>query len=197
MTDTCTALGQFESGLGLWANRRYLLAARVRIPTVAHPWTLAGIRAGHGRYRAARVVEYPLNLAVYARTSESYSYAYSPILQGFGGDLIDRSAYGSARGVLDGPQSVAAMTRFQNWFKRGWTHAVFDPKQRLRAGQDCIVLEPGIGSTVTTMRRWAKTSYCYPCRTSDTASDRHGLVGLGNHNCVSKSRRCLGIFLPT
>ena len=34
------SLGQFDSGLGLWANRRHLRAAGVRIPTVAEPWTL-------------------------------------------------------------------------------------------------------------------------------------------------------------
>ena len=132
------SLGQFESGLGLWANRRYLLAARVRIPTVARPWTLAEFEQAMDKIARLEVVDYPLSLAVYARTSESYSYAYSPILQGFGGDLIDRSTYDSARGVLDGPQSVDAMTRFQNWFKRGWTRAVFDRNNDFERGRTAL-----------------------------------------------------------
>jgi multiple sugar transport system substrate-binding protein len=132
------SLGQFESGLGLWANRRYLAAAHVRIPTVARPWTLAEFEQAMNRLARLNGVDYPLNLAVYVGTSESYSYAFSPILQGFGGDLIDRSTYGSARGVLDGPQSVAAMTRFQYWFKRGWTRAVFDRNNDFEQGKTAL-----------------------------------------------------------
>jgi multiple sugar transport system substrate-binding protein len=37
--------------------------------------------------------------------------------------LIDRSNYRLAKGVLDGPQSVQAMTHFQQWFKKGWAQA--------------------------------------------------------------------------
>ena len=132
------SLGQFESGLGLWANRRYLTAAHVRIPTVAHPWTLAEFEQSLEKLARLEGVSYPLNLAVYTGTSEFYSYAYSPILQGFGGDLIDRRDYGSARGVLDGPQSVAAMTRFQYWFKRGWTRAVFDRNNDFEQGRTAL-----------------------------------------------------------
>jgi multiple sugar transport system substrate-binding protein len=118
------SLGQFDSGLGLWANRRYLRAAGLRIPTVARPWTLAEFE--HAMERLARIpgVDYPLDLAVYTGTSEFYPYAYLPILAGFGGDFIDRRSYRSASGVLDGPQAVAAMTRMQGWFRKGWARAV-------------------------------------------------------------------------
>lgn len=132
------SLGQFESGLGLWANRRYLTAAHVRIPTVAHPWTLAEFELSLDKLARLEGVSYPLNLAVYTGTSEFYSYAYAPILQSFGGDLIDRHGYGSARGVLDGPQSTAAMRRFQYWFKRGWTRAVFDRNNDFEQGRTAL-----------------------------------------------------------
>ena len=132
------SLGQFESGLGLWANRRYLAAANVRVPTVARPWTLAEFEQAMDRLAQQSGVDYPLNLSVYVDTNESYSYAFSPILQGFGGDLIDRSTYGSARGVLDGPQSVSAMTRFQYWFKRGWSRAVFDRNSDFAEGKTAL-----------------------------------------------------------
>jgi multiple sugar transport system substrate-binding protein len=132
------SLGQFESGLGLWANRRYLTAAHVRIPTVARPWTLAEFELALDELARLEGVEYPLNLAVYTGTSEFYSYAYAPILQGFGGDLIDRRDYSTARGVLDGPQSTAAMTRFQYWFKRGWARAVFDRSDDFERGRTAL-----------------------------------------------------------
>ena len=132
------SLGQFESGLALWANHRYLSSAHVRIPTVAHPWTLAEFELSLDKLARLQGVSYPLNLAVYTGTSEFYAYAYSPILQGFGGDLIDRRDYGSARGVLDGPQSIAAMTRFQYWFRRGWTRAVFDRNDDFERGRTAL-----------------------------------------------------------
>jgi len=118
------SLGQFDSGLGLWANRRYLRTAGVRIPTVAHPWTLDEFEHAMDELAKVTGVEYPLDLAVYTGTSEFYAYAYLPILAGFGGDFIDRTSYPAARGVLDGPQAVAAMTRLQAWFRKGWARAV-------------------------------------------------------------------------
>jgi multiple sugar transport system substrate-binding protein len=49
-----------------------------------------------------------------------YTFAFSPILQSSGGDLIDRHTYQTAKGVLDGPESVSAMKRMQRWFQKGW-----------------------------------------------------------------------------
>jgi len=131
-------LGQFDSGLGLWANRRYLEAAKVRIPTLENPWSLAEFEQTMQKLAKTPGVDYPLNMAVYTGTSEFYAYAYSPILQGFGGDLIDRKTYATAKGVLDGPQSVAAMQRFQSWFKRGWTQAVFDRNDDFERGKTAL-----------------------------------------------------------
>ena len=131
------SLGLYESGLGLWANRRYLAAAHVRIPTVARPWNVAEFEQAMDKLARLDGVDYPLNLAVYTGTSEFFPYAYSPILQGFGGDLIDRNTYRS-EGVLDAPQSVAAMTRFQYWFKRGWTRAVFDRNDDFEQGKTAL-----------------------------------------------------------
>jgi multiple sugar transport system substrate-binding protein len=53
---------------------------------------------------------------------EWYSYGFSPIIQSFGGDLIDRSDYMSADGVLNGPEAVEAMTWFQSLFADGYAN---------------------------------------------------------------------------
>ncbi len=132
------SLGQFESGLGLWGNRRYLREAGVRVPSVESPWGLAEFEEALARLSRLDGVEYALNLGVYDARGEFYSYAYAPILQGFGGDLIDRGTYRSAKGVLDGPRSVAAMTRFQQWFRQGWTRAVFDRTDDFEEGKAAL-----------------------------------------------------------
>jgi multiple sugar transport system substrate-binding protein len=118
------ALGQFDSGVVLWGNRRYLHAAGVRIPTLESPWSLTEFEESLAKLAALKEVDYPLDLSLYIKLHFFYSYAFSPILQGFGGDLIDRRNYRTAKGVLDGSQSVQAMTHFQRWFQNGWTRTV-------------------------------------------------------------------------
>jgi len=117
------SLGQFDSGLALWGNRRMLVKADVRIPTLKAPWTLAEFELALDKLSKLPGAVAAIEMGTYLHSGEFYPYAYSPILQGFGGDLIDRSNYLSAKGVLDGPQSVAAMTHFQQWFKKGWARA--------------------------------------------------------------------------
>lgn len=133
------SLGQFDSGLGLWANRRHIAAAGLRIPTVARPWTLAEFERAMQALAQVPGVEYPLSLGVYSGAGEFYPYAYLPILAGFGGDFIDRSGTRGARGVMDGPQSVAAMQRFQQWFQKGWTRAVFDRNDDFERGRAALL----------------------------------------------------------
>ncbi|WP_181376207.1 extracellular solute-binding protein [Novimethylophilus kurashikiensis] len=177
-------LGQFDSGLGLWANKRYLEMAGVRIPTVDAPWSLSEFEHILVKLSSVKGVDYPLSMTVYAGMSEFYAYAYSPILQGFGGDLIDRKSYRTAHGVLDGPQSIAAMKRFQYWFKQGWTQPIFKrnddfekrrtalswtghwkyPGYRKALGDDLILLPlPDFGHGIKTgmgSLSWAITSTC-------------------------------------
>ncbi len=53
-------------------------------------------------------------------SGEWFTYAFSPLLQSAGGDLIDRVSYQTANGVLNGPHAVAAMRKLQNWFVHGY-----------------------------------------------------------------------------
>lgn len=131
-------LGQYDSGVGLWGNRRYLLAAGVRIPTLESPWSLAEFEDALAKLSALKEVEYAINFSIYVRHDEFYSYAYGPILQGFGGDLIDRRNYPTAKGVLDGPQSVEAMKHFQLWVRKGWTRVVSDRQNDFGEGKAAL-----------------------------------------------------------
>jgi len=132
------SLGQFDSGLGLWGNRRYLRAAGVRIPTLNAPWNLAEFEQALAKLTALEEVDYAIDFAFYYVISASYAYAYSPILQGFGGDLIDRRNSHTAKGVLDGPESVEAMKHFQSWVQKGWAKAVFDRQDDFERGKTAL-----------------------------------------------------------
>jgi multiple sugar transport system substrate-binding protein len=121
--DRLYALGAYDSGLAIFGNRRYLRAAGVRLPTVDQPWTLDEFEDALEKLGAVAGVDYPIDMKINYGRGEFFTFAFSPILQSMGGDLIDRRTYAAARGVLDGPRSVAAMTRLQRWFQKGWANA--------------------------------------------------------------------------
>jgi multiple sugar transport system substrate-binding protein len=114
------SLGQFDSGLGLYANKQYLSKTGARIPTIDNPWTLSEFNHVLAKLKNVPGVEYPLDLQM-ATGGEWFTYGFSPFVESFGGDLINRSTYQSASGVLNGPDAVAAMTWFQGLFKQGYS----------------------------------------------------------------------------
>ena len=122
------SLGQFESGVVLWGNLRYLRAAGVRIPTLQSPWSLAEFEQVLARLASLKQLARPINFSFFnGRGNEFFPYAYSPILQGFGGDLIDRSPGGSAKGTLDGPRSLDAIAHLKRWYTVGWASTADHP----------------------------------------------------------------------
>jgi multiple sugar transport system substrate-binding protein len=129
------SLGQFESGLVLWGNLRYLRAAGVRIATLDAPWSLAEFEQALASLAALKEVAYPINFAFYnSRADEFFSYGYAPMMQSFGGDLIERRTLRKAKGVLDGPRSVDAIGHLKRWIAAGWT-TPFDQPTDLATGK--------------------------------------------------------------
>ena len=118
------SLGTFDSGLSIWANKGYLEAAGVRIPTgIDDPWDMDEFMAAMDALMALDEVEYAIDFKMNYGAGEWQPYGFSPIVQSFGGDLIDRSDYMSADGVLNGPEAVAAMEWFQSLFEDGYAIA--------------------------------------------------------------------------
>jgi len=118
------SLGTFDSGLAIWANKAYLEAAGVRVPTgIADAWTMEEFMDAMDKLMALEETEYVIDFKMNYGAGEWQSYGFSPIVQSFGGDLIDRSDYQSADGVLNGPEAVAAMEFFQMLFEEGYANA--------------------------------------------------------------------------
>ncbi|GIG28504.1 sugar ABC transporter substrate-binding protein [Cellulomonas marina] len=111
--------GYWDAALSLFARQSVLEANGIRIPTVDSPWTIEEFDAALVTLKAAGY-ETPLDIGA-EDTGEWWPYAYSPMLQSAGGDLIDREDYQSADGVLNGPEAVAFFTWFQSAFERGLT----------------------------------------------------------------------------
>ncbi len=119
------SLGTFDSGLSIWGNEAYLKKAGVRIPTsIKDAWTLEEFNEALKKLTALDEVEYAIDFKMNYGAGEWYTYGFSPIIQSWGADLIDRSDFQSADGVLNGPEAVEAMTWFQSLFEMGYANVL-------------------------------------------------------------------------
>jgi multiple sugar transport system substrate-binding protein len=117
------SLGTFDSGLSIWANKEYLDEAGVRIPTgIDDPWDMDEFMDAMEKLQALPQTEYVIDFKLNYGAGEWQPYGFSPIVQSFGGDLIDRSDYQSADGVLNGSEGVAALEFFQGLFEDGYAN---------------------------------------------------------------------------
>ena len=112
------AVGLWDAAVAIFARRSVLEANDIRIPTLDNPWTGDEFDAILEQLQATGDFDYALDLGM-AWTGEWYPYAFSPFLQSFGGDMIDRSTYLTAEGALNGPEAVAFGEWWQSLFERG------------------------------------------------------------------------------
>ena len=108
--DELYSFGNYDVALNLITRESTLDQYGIRVPTMDEPWTGEEFDAALAKIESGGEFDYPLDLGT-AAGGEWIPYAYSPILQSFGGDLIDRDGYESAEGVLNGPEALA----WANW----------------------------------------------------------------------------------
>jgi multiple sugar transport system substrate-binding protein len=116
--DTVYSAGYWEAALSIFARKSVLDKNNIRIPAVDKPWTLDEFDAAVSKLKAGGY-QTPLDLGA-ADKGEWWSYAYSPMLQSAGGDLVDRGTMKTADGALNGPEAVKFFTWFQQAFRNGW-----------------------------------------------------------------------------
>lgn len=114
------SIGCFDSGLGLYGRRSILLQAGIRVPKrPGDAWTIEEFNHVLTRLAGKDPDGAVLDLKLNYR-GEWYTYAFSPILQSAGADLIDRATYQAASAFLNSPQAVAAFEQVQSWFANGY-----------------------------------------------------------------------------
>lgn len=110
--DTLYSVGPYDTSLCFLARKSAIEQIGARVPTVDSPWTKDEFEDVLTKLKALPDYEYAIDLSNWD-AAEWWPYAYAPMLQSFGGDLIDRKTMASAEGVLNGPEAKA----FGEWFR--------------------------------------------------------------------------------
>lgn len=124
------SIGLWDAAISLYARGSDLETWGLRTPTLEEPWDQEEFMAALDAAKADERYEYAFDPGM-AWTGEWYPYAFSPFLQSFGGDIIDREGYQSAEGVLNGDEAVAFGEWWQSLFEEGYAPGTSqDPADR-------------------------------------------------------------------
>lgn len=123
------SIGLWDAAVALVTRQSYLDELGLRTPTLEQPWTAEEFQGALDAAKNSGKFEYALDLGT-AWTGEWYPYAFSPFLQSFGGDIVDRATYKTAEGALNGEAALAFGNWWQGLFTGGYAQATQDPADR-------------------------------------------------------------------
>ncbi|MGJ8610411.1 MAG: ABC transporter substrate-binding protein, partial [Octadecabacter sp.] len=112
--------GLWDAAVSLYARQSTLDDLGLRTPTLAEPWDKDEFMGALAAAKASGTCEYAFDAGM-AWTGEWYPYAFSPFLQSFGGDIVDRSTYQTAEGALNGDAAIEFGEWWQSLFTEGYT----------------------------------------------------------------------------
>ncbi|MGW7400956.1 extracellular solute-binding protein [Streptomyces cyaneofuscatus] len=137
--DKLYAFGFYDVSLAFFARKSVLEEHGIRIPTMEKPWQKDEFDNALAKLKKSGKFDYPLDMGT-GGSGEWWSYGYSPQLQSFGGDLIDRNDYKSASGTLDGENAVQWATWFQSLVAKDYMakKSGADPNKDFLAGKSAI-----------------------------------------------------------
>jgi len=134
------AYGYYDVSL-TWVTRKSILDEfGIRVPTIDQPWKADEFMAALKKVKDSGKYANAADIAT-GWTGEWWPYGFSPLLQSFGGDLINRTDYKTADGVLNGDKAVAWATWFQNLAKDGYIakKSGSDPSQDFMNGKSAFL----------------------------------------------------------
>ncbi|MEL7519187.1 MAG: extracellular solute-binding protein, partial [Pseudomonadota bacterium] len=113
------SVGFWDAAVAMTTRRSTLEKYNIRVPTLDAPWTGDEFMEALTKIRDSGDFDYAFDPGM-AWTGEWYPYAFSPFLQSFGGDIVDRATYQSAEGVLNGDAAIAFGEWWQSLFTEGF-----------------------------------------------------------------------------
>lgn len=116
--DTLYSVGPYDTSLCFLGRKSAFEAAGVPVPSIDKPWTMDEFDDALRTLSGLSEYEYAIDMSVWD-VAEWWPYAYAPMLQSFGGDLIDRQTYQTAEGFINGDKAVEWGTWFRSLFADG------------------------------------------------------------------------------
>ncbi|KFE36275.1 ABC transporter substrate-binding protein [Thioclava atlantica] len=113
------SIGLWDAAVALYARKSTMEELGLRTPTLDKPWSKDEFMAAMKAAKESGKFDAAIDLGM-SDKGEWYPYAFLPFLQSFGGDLIDRTDYQSADGVLNGDAALAWGDWWQSMFKNGY-----------------------------------------------------------------------------
>jgi multiple sugar transport system substrate-binding protein len=113
------SIGLWDAAVALYARKSTLDELGLRVPTLDAPWTGDEFMAALDAAKASGKYKYAFDLGMNDQ-GEWYPYAFSPFLQSFGGDIVDRSTYKTAEGALNGEAALEFGKWWQKLFTEGY-----------------------------------------------------------------------------
>ncbi|MGW2617027.1 ABC transporter substrate-binding protein [Streptomyces sp. NPDC001500] len=107
-------LGMYDSGLGIYGNKKLLDAAGVKYPTgVSDAWTADEFTTAVKKLAAKDSDGKSLDIGEGGGFANEWgTYGFSPVVWSAGGSLLKN---GKAEGALDSPATASALKTFQSW----------------------------------------------------------------------------------
>ncbi|MCH4189989.1 sugar ABC transporter substrate-binding protein [Bifidobacterium tibiigranuli] len=118
--DKIYTVGYFDATTALFARKSVLEKNGIRIASVDHPWSKSEMDEALAKLKESGQWSYPFEIGTADNKSEWYAYAYGPILQSFGGDLINRANYQTSDGKLNGTAAKDFAHWMQNLVAKGY-----------------------------------------------------------------------------
>lgn len=112
------ALGAYDSALVLYGDRERLEAAGVSLPPSQQAWTWNEFTEALKKLHTREEVAISLHMDISA--DEWFTYAFSPLIWSAGGQLISSDGM-QIEGILNSPQNVVTLTKWQSIFQQGWS----------------------------------------------------------------------------
>ena len=106
------SVGLWDAACAIFARKSILDENGIRIPTLDKPWSGDEFTAVLKKLQATGKYDYPIDMGM-AWKGEWYPYGFSPFMQSFGGDIVDRTTYKTAQKALNGEAAV----KFGKWWQ--------------------------------------------------------------------------------
>ncbi len=108
-----------DSSVALWANKKYLAAAGIKIPTsLDEAWSYEEFTQVLEKLSKVEGVQWPLDMKL-NYTGEWNTYGFYPFVKSAGGDIINQKTW-RAEGTINSKETASTLEKIAGWQKKGY-----------------------------------------------------------------------------